>query len=278
MILATAVALGLAGTASTALALNEDEGSSSAAAPSTRPADPENDREDRRGDQGEEVRGDRDDRDRRDDRDGRRRFGENRGGPTEQEWEETVRFLAEHAPRRLAIYNAFLSEWERRQGQEATAQESEASEESEPPPHVKKARGPIFWRVEMLRSLERSHPELYAFALRQFKLEDEIIGALQDARDAEHAENEEAAEAAHERARAALKVYAENTLKEREARLEHLRRELAREEEKLSRDHDDFEELLSKLEERFKRMLPPEPGEDEEDRDRRRGWGESSGR
>src|SRR5687768_4630439 len=185
------------------------------------------------------------------DRDGQR------GGwrePTPDQWEEAVAFLKEHNPRRLAIYDRAVDEWRKSQGQAV-------GPETELPRSIRGARSRIYTRVHFLRLLEERDPELYSFALRQFQLEDQIIGSLEDARAAEKAGDEAARERALAAADEAVRAYAEGTLTERKDRIERMRRELEREEERLEQDRTNFDSLVERLKERFKRSLPGGDGD-----------------
>jgi hypothetical protein len=180
--------------------------------------------------------------------------------PSPEEWEAAVIFLREHNPRRLAIYEAAVEEWRRDQG-------AEADPNAELPRSIRGARARIYSRVHFLRQLEGFDPELYQFALEQFELEDKIIGSLQDARDAERAGDKDAAARAQAAADEAVRAYAEGTLQEREDRIDRLRRELGREEQRLEQDRSNFDTLVERLKERFERSLPGR-GRDDPDRNR----------
>src|SRR5690606_4713921 len=131
-----------------------------------------------------------------------------------------------------------------------------ADKPEELPRGFRRARTIIYGRVQMLRHLEERDPDLFAFALEQFRLEDQIIGHLRAARQAAR-DNDEAAEAKRrESAREAIRQYAEGTLSERESRIERLRRELSREERRLEQDRENFDKLVERLQERFERSLP----------------------
>jgi hypothetical protein len=190
--------------------------------------------------------------------------GGDRGGfwrePSPEEWEAAVVFLREHNPRRLAIYEAEVAEWRKDQG-------AEVDPNAELPRSIRGARTRIYSRVHFLRQLEGFDPELYQFALKQFELEDKIIGSLQDARNAERAGDKEAAARAQAAADEAVRAYAEGTLQEREDRIERLRRELGREEQRLEQDRSNFDSLVDRLKERFERSLPGR-GRDDSDRNR----------
>ena len=180
-----------------------------------------------------------------------------RGGwrePTPDQWEAAVAFLKEHNPRRLAIYDRAVEEWRKSQG-EVVAPETEL------PRSIRGARSRIYTRVHFLRLLEERDPELYSFALRQFRLEDQIIGSLEDARSAEKAGDKAAQERALAAADEAVRAYAEGTLSERKDRIERMRRELEREEERLEQDRTNFDKLVERLKERFERSLPGGDGE-----------------
>src|SRR5690606_33476925 len=115
-------------------------------------------------------------------------------------------------------------------------------------------------RVQSLQHLADRDPELYTFALRQFELEDEIYGIMAEVRRAREAGDEEALAAAEARARDAMHRYAENTLAERESRIERLSQELAREQERLERDRQNIDQIISRLEKRFGDSDPPDSG------------------
>jgi hypothetical protein len=185
------------------------------------------------------------------DRDGQR------GGwrePTPEQWDGAVAFLKEHNPRRLAIYERAVEEWRKNQGEAVTP-------ETELPRSIRGARSRIYTRVHFLRALEERDPELYSFALRQFRLEDQIIGSLEDARSARKSGDEAGRERALAAADEAVRAYAEGTLIERKDRIERMRRELEREEDRLEQDRTNFDKLVERLKERFERSLPGDDGE-----------------
>lgn len=197
--------------------------------------------------------------------------GDNQRGwrePTAEEWDAAVLFLKEHNPRRLAIYEEAVASWRKSQGEVVDP-------EAELPRNIRGARARIYTRVHFLRMLEEHDPELYEFALGQFRLEDQVIGHLQDARDAEKAGDEDAMASALEAADEAVRAYAEGTLKERKDRIERMRRELNREEERLEQDRTNFDRLVERLKERFERSLPGRSRDG--DRDGNRGDRERDG-
>ena len=100
--------------------------------------------------------------------------GDNQRGwrePTAEEWDAAVLFLKEHNPRRLAIYEEAVASWRKSQGEVVDP-------EAELPRNIRGARARIYTRVHFLRMLEEHDPELYEFALGQFRLEDQVIGHL----------------------------------------------------------------------------------------------------
>jgi hypothetical protein len=168
--------------------------------------------------------------------------------PTQEQWSEALSFLRENSPRRLEIYDKALADWRRQQEGPAVPEEM--------PRSIRGARARIYGRVQMLRMVERGDPELYKIALGQFRLEDQIIGALHDAREARLGGNEPAAQEATTRAQDAVSRYAEGTILEREQRIARMREELAREERRLEEDRSQMDRLVERLFERFRRSVP----------------------
>lgn len=205
--------------------------------------------------------------------DSEEREGERRD-PSEAEWEQTVEFLAEHAPRRLEMYEHFVEWIQSREQDQATQPTREDGEPGgpegsegggkgggrDPQAMMRFVRGRIFQRVESLQRLADRDPELYTFALRQFELEDEIYGIMMDVRRARESGDEASLEEAQTRARDAMHRYARNTFAERESRIERLSEELEREQERLERDRENIDEMIRRLEKRFGDALPPDGG------------------
>ena len=186
--------------------------------------------------------------------------------PTQEQWEEALGFLRENSPRRVEIYDQALAQW--RQQQEAPVMQEDL------PRSIRGARARIFGRVQMLRMIERGDPPLYAIALEQFRLEDQIIGALHDARQARTAGDEAAATEATQRAQEAVRRYAEGTILEREERIKRMREELAREEQRLQEDRSQTDRLVERLFERFRRSVPGNQGSRDGSSEGQRGDGE----
>lgn len=272
------------------LASVQDDGAGPTTAPTTQPQADEQANEQEAGPSPDASRerggrrGDREDRDfDRRDRDG---FdGPEWREPTEEEWTQTVRFLEAHAPRRLALYQSWIERFRERQEardagdeQEQTQdhpREGQKEDQKEGEDRDSERRRPsiqahIFHRIQMMQSLQEKDPSLYRFALQQFELEDQIIGGLQDVRQAEQEENQTALAAAEERVDAALRQYLENALDERRERIAHLERELAHEKERLSSDEENRDELMRRLERRFSRYLPPDGRRDRDGDDESR--------
>lgn len=104
--------------------------------------------------------------------------------------------------------------------------------------------------------LEERDPALFEVAIEQFRLEDQIIGHLQAARGARGTGNEAAADEAVAKAMEAVRSYAAGSLKERESRIQRMRDDLSREEQRLEQDRTNFDTLVERLLERFQRSLP----------------------
>ena len=193
--------------------------------------------------------------------------------PTQEQWEEALGFLRDNSPRRLDLYDKAVSEWREQQQQPVAVDEL--------PRSIRGARARIYGRVQMLRMIERGDPQLYAIALDQFRLEDQIIGALHDARQAHNSGDEAAATEATQRAQEAVRQYAQGTILEREQRIARMREELAREERRLEEDRSQTERLVERLYERFRRSVPgnqgPRDGEGRGDGDRGGGQREERG-
>lgn len=201
--------------------------------------------------------------------DGPSRGGPPRGmwtDPTQEQWEEALTFLRENSPRRMELFDKALDEWRRQQQGPIT--------QAELPRSIRGARARIFGRVQMLRMIERGDPELYDLALQQFRLEDQIIGALHDAREARSGGDEARATEASQRAQEAVGRYAEGTILEREQRIKRMREELAREEQRLQEDRNQMERLVERLLERFRRSVPGGQGSREGGSEGQRGGGE----
>ena len=227
---------------------------------------------------GDRLRGRGDDRDaqrsrgpRNGERDGERE--DERREPTAQEWEQTLRFLAAHGPRRLEMYERF-EEWARRRQEEADP-ERDGERRRDPEAMIRGVRSRIYDRVHTLQQLADRDPELHTFALRQFELEDEIYGIMAEVRRAREMGDDEALEEAQARARDAMVRYARNTFAERESRIQRLRQELEHEESRLERDRHNIDEIVRRLERRFGDPGPPEgrrrSGDRGEGRDAREG-------
>lgn len=176
-----------------------------------------------------------------------------RGGfwqePTPEQWERALGFLRQNAPRRLEVYERAFAEWR---------EQNPTTQPSDLPRSIRGARARIYWRIRMLQALEERDPPLYELELRLFRLEDEIIGAMSDARRAREAGDEAGASAAADQARQAVQAYAQGVLEQREARIARLRQELAREEQRLEADRANIEQLVERLMERFRRSVPGE--------------------
>ena len=167
--------------------------------------------------------------------------------PTEEEWQEALAFLRENSPNRLELYEEAVQQWRREQAQ---------NPEAEVPRTIRGVRARIFGRIRLLRMVEDRDPPLYALALQQFRLEDEIIGSLHAAREARLAGDAAGTAQAMEKAQEAVRKYAMGTLEEREARLQRMREELSREEQRLEQDREQMDKLVERLLERFQRSVP----------------------
>lgn len=224
--------------------------------PSERDDERRDDRGDRRDDGRRDRDGDRDDDDRRD----------RRPPPTSVEWEQTRQFLAAHAPTRLDMYERF-EEFARER-----MDDDDGDIEAFGP--VQRLRSRIHEHVASLQKQIEHEPRDGQFALRQFETEDRLLGAMVVAARMR-------GEAGHEEAAAEVEAvsreYVEQTLAERQARLERMSEELERERERLARDRGRVEEMAQEVAEKFRRYLPPhlrggERGERGDDaRGRRRG-------
>lgn len=168
--------------------------------------------------------------------------------PTPEEWEQALAFLRENSPHRLKIYERFEQEW--RQQHDST------TEPAQLPRSLRGARARFAARVQLLKMLEERDPPLFEVAIEQFRLEDQIIGHLHAARESRGAGNEAAADEAIASAMVAVRAYAAGSLKERESRIERMRQDLSREEQRLEQDRANFDTLVERLLERFQRSLP----------------------
>ncbi len=217
--------------------------------------------------------GDRDNRNERPSRMGPSR-GEGRGGdgrdrgrdrerrppPTSQEWAETRQFLAEHSPTRLEMYEQF----------EEHARQRLAGEEMEIANFgpIVRLRSRIHGHVSHLRELAEDEPHEEGFALQQFETEDRILATMREAGRLIGQPGHAQAQAEVE---AVLQQYVEQSLAERQARLERMSEELEREREQLLRDRERIDEIAQRVADRYRRYLPPHLRGEEGDADRARG-------
>lgn len=213
-----------------------------AAEPPTRPdasARPDEDGRRGRGRESSERFG----RDDRDDRGGRKDRDHRPPPPTEQEWEQTTAFLRDHAPHRLELFERFAAA-DRREGR------------SEPNRILQHVQARVHERVEDLEKLREKDPEMFDYAIAQFEAEDAIMAALMHMREARRAEDEKALQAAEKALNEAVATFVDRSLDERQARIDRLANELAKQRERLSRDRERSEELRERVRERYNRMLP----------------------
>ena len=256
--LALALGLVLGGTTRAA-----DPAETAASRPATGPApaaarsdaDPRPPRARRRG--GEEAGRDGPDREDREDR----RDRPDRREPSDEEWQQTLDFLREHSPRRMELYQEYAAHWQRQQADQADPQNPgrpASAPASRPASPRMRVRASIFGRVQEMRDLQGSDPALHEFVLSQFRLEDQVIGGLIDARDARRGGDPAAAASADAAVDAAVRQYVENAYAEREARIERLRQDLAKEEQRLDRDRGRADEMMEHLRARYERYVPDE--------------------
>jgi hypothetical protein len=151
--------------------------------------------------------------------------------PTADEWEEVVTFMQENSPVRLQMYQKL---------------ESEKGADSNITIGVRKR---AFVRYRELKALGDRKSDLYDFAFKQFKIEDDVLATLaQIRRDGEKpALVEQRCKQIHE--------FVRNALDERKVRLDKLREYIAREEANLANDRADVAALEEKQRERFDREM-----------------------
>ena len=185
-----------------------------------------------------------------------------RRDPTEEEWQQTVSFLREHSPRRLELLEEYAAR--SRQSPDAQPANPDAAPTTRPAASPwPRIRSRIFGRVESMRDLSRSDPSLYAFVLRQFQLEDAMIGGLLDARQARDRGEPAVERTADAAVDDAVRGYVESAFAEREARIDRLRRDLAEEEQRLDRDRGRMDEMMRHLRSRYERYVPDDAPNDD---------------
>ena len=145
--------------------------------------------------------------------------------PRQPEWEETQAFMRQYAPRRQAAVEQMA---------EGDAKES-----------VKKF---VFARFRSLQSMRRRDPAGYEQKLAQLRVEDEVFGIVSDWGSATD-------EAGREQLRNALRTQVaqlvELDLRERQRRVDSLKRELDEQTELLARDEKQRDVLVEKRVSRF---------------------------
>lgn len=218
-----------------------------------------------RGDRRERERG-RDDRDDRGNRGGDDEEGrgnrDHRDPPTEQEWEQTRAFLAQHSPQRLTFYEGL------EQFAAARARTDDDGDKERWSQLVERVRGRIHGRVADLRELREKEPDHFEHALAQYTAEDRLMSKLFESREAENRGDQAAAAAAQREAREIADAYVRRAMEERERSVEQMAEEIAKqqqrlehERERLQADADRMAELRERLVDRYARRLPPAESE-----------------
>lgn len=170
--------------------------------------------------------------------------------PTDKEWAETVNFLAAYSPQRLTMYRGFV-ERVKASGPPAGGENAPFRDRV-----TDRLQARIFGRVQELKRLAEVDPELHAFKLHQFELEDVIIGSIQQARHARRNGDAEGEQAAEAEANKRIESYIASQLDERQQRIDRLQEELAREQAKLAEDRENAGEYVERIRRRFERSVP----------------------
>jgi hypothetical protein len=148
-----------------------------------------------------------------------------------EEWDEIVQFLSEYAPFRLRMYQ----EVESRIGVDSRA--------------ARMLRFRLASGHRRMLEAQAQGPELFRFAVNQFKLEDSILEQFDlMRREGETPEHRVAI-------RDLLRKFVENNFAERESRLSRLRAALEREEQLLSQDRLKFDEFVESRERQFREQM-----------------------
>lgn len=171
--------------------------------------------------------------------------------PDEEEWEAISAFMESNSPHRWSAYRRF-EEQARAAGRES--------------PIVNNLRRRMAVRYRMLMLLKQDQPELYEFVVTQGKIEDDAIRIISRMREQPDDPS------MRSQLREVAERFVQNTLKERQTRIERLRRALAREEAELARDRENVTPLVDRLEQRFR-----EEAGDFERMERIREWRERGG-
>ncbi len=148
-----------------------------------------------------------------------------------EEWDEVVQFLGEYAPYRLKMYQ----EVESRMGSDSRA--------------ARMLRFRLASGHRRMLEGQAQGPELFKFALDQFKLEDSILEQF----DAMRREGDTPER--RETIRGLLRQFVENNFAERETRLSRLRAALEREEKLLNDDRQKFDEFVESRERQFREQM-----------------------
>ena len=152
--------------------------------------------------------------------------------PSPEEWEEVSAFTKQHSPNR---WDSFIKLPEEKRD---------------------RVRRFMYWRFRQVKQLEENDPEMYALHLKRLNVEDAIFPLAWEIRSADGNETKEVV-AAREQLHKHVVTLVELGLKEREARLERMRRRLHGEEEQLSADRGRQAELV---EQRMEEILRPRGG------------------
>lgn len=150
--------------------------------------------------------------------------------PTPEEWDEIEVFMRENSPVRLGLYQRLETEFglERR--------------------ITRMARRRIASRFRDIQNLKDRNSDLYDFSFKQLRLEDQALGTLLELRKQDTPELQA-------KLKEQMHAFVENSLNERQVRVQKLREFVAREEENLERDRKDLSGLEDKQRERFENSM-----------------------
>jgi hypothetical protein len=165
---------------------------------------------------------------------GRRGPGDNwreQAPPTADEWEDIETFMRDNSPVRLALYQRIESEM----GLDRIVTQA--------------VRRRIAARYRDLMTMKDRNNDLYEFAFKQMRIEDDALGTLL------RIKKEGETPALSEQLKTQMRSFVDNSLSERKARLTRLREFMSREEQNLARDTADHEALEQKQRERFERDM-----------------------
>lgn len=151
--------------------------------------------------------------------------------PSDEEWQEVEDFMRENSPSRLQVYEKF------------------EAERGADHPMSQGIRKRSVARYRELINLRDSGSVLYPFAITQYKIEDAVLATLTQIRRVG-----ETAELQAQRDKL-VHDFVQNSLKERQARLEKLKELVSRETEMLESDRADMAKLEERQQERFEREM-----------------------